>query len=427
MKEARLLDMPGMMAGALPVLEQLNGQGYEAVFVGGCVRDTAMGLPIHDIDIATAALPEQVMAIFPDSIPTGLQHGTVTVRFQDELYEVTTFRTESEYEQHRRPAGVRFIASLEGDLQRRDLTINAMALKADGTLHDPFGGLLDIERRSIRCVGDADARFQEDALRMLRAVRFAAKFGYSFAYRTWKALRRHHHLLRHIAMERVMAELDQMLGGPRPAAAMKLLSESGLLLQTAKPLPALTGIQPSPRWDKLAGLKPELRWAALFAYCGTAVEQMETTMESLRFPGKLRNSVKSVIGVQLRMQAVLDIASQDKEQQLVRGEWTSCVLEYGAEAAADWLNILMLEEIYPEFAAAFSEWLEEMPATALKQLKIDGHALAQGVNRQPGSWMGPMMKRLLLAVAMKQLPNEPEHLLEQAKLWIAKDRINDDE
>ncbi|GGG58485.1 CCA tRNA nucleotidyltransferase [Paenibacillus radicis (ex Gao et al. 2016)] len=426
MTEGKWRVMPEMMAGALPVLEKLNSQGFEAVFVGGCVRDTIMGLHIHDVDIATAALPEQVMEIFPDSIPTGLQHGTITVRFQNELYEVTTFRTESEYEQHRRPAGVRFIASLEGDLLRRDLTINAMALMADGKLYDPFKGLLDIERRLIRCVGDADARFQEDALRMLRAVRFAAKFSYSFAYRTWRALRSHHHLLRHIAMERVMAELDQMIEGPRPAAAMKLLGASGLLQHTAKPLPALTDIQKNMRWDKLAELKPSLRWAALLAYSGATVGQTETTMESLRFPGRLKASVMAVIRLQLQMKHALAARSYSEENQL-RREWTICVLEYGAEAAADWLEILILEESYPDFAMTFKQWLEEMPATVLKQLKIDGHALAQGVKRQPGSWMGSAMKRLLLAVAMQQLPNEPHRLLEQAKLWIAEDMTNDDE
>ncbi|WP_042162364.1 CCA tRNA nucleotidyltransferase [Paenibacillus gorillae] len=428
MMEGKWRVLPEMMEDALPVLKQLNSYGFEAVFVGGCVRDTIMGLAIHDVDMATAALPEQVMEIFPGSIPTGLQHGTVTVRFQDELYEVTTFRTESEYEQHRRPAGVRFIASLEGDLLRRDLTINAMALMADGKLYDPFGGQQDIQGRWIRCVGDADARFQEDALRMLRAVRFAAKFDYSFSYRTWKALRSHHHLLRHIAMERVMAELNQMIEGPRPAAAMKLLSASCLLQHAAKPLPALMAIQTNPRWDRLAELRHGLRWAALFVYCGATTDQIETTMDSLRFPGRLNTSVMAVISMHLRMKAALDVAPNDKEQQQpIRKEWTSCVLEHGAGAAADWLEILVMEASYPAIAMTFRQWLEEMPATTLKQLKLDGHALAQGVNRQPGSWMGIMMKRLLFAVGMKELPNEPEQLLEQAKLWITEDRINDNE
>ena len=177
------------------------------------VRNTIMGKYLKDVDIATSATPEQVIATFPKTIPTGLQHGTVTVIHKSENYEITTYRTESAYEEYRRPSQVHFVTELVADLMRRDFTINAMAMRADGTVVDPFGGMQDIQQRVLRCVGDANSRFQEDALRMVRAVRFAAEFGMRIAPNTWKPLRKYGPLLAHIAMERIGAEADKMVGG----------------------------------------------------------------------------------------------------------------------------------------------------------------------------------------------------------------------
>ena len=204
------------MRQAAPVLGRLNEAGFEAYYVGGCVRDAALGRPVSDVDIATSAQPEQVAALFARTLPTGLQHGTVTVLEGGRAYEVTTFRKESVYERHRRPSEVAFIADLRGDLQRRDFTINAMALDISGDIVDPFGGRADLQDGIIRCVGDADLRLQEDALRLLRGVRFASVLGYRIAKSTWRAIVRHRKLLRHIAMERVGVELDKNAGRAFP-------------------------------------------------------------------------------------------------------------------------------------------------------------------------------------------------------------------
>jgi tRNA nucleotidyltransferase (CCA-adding enzyme) len=157
---------------ALPIVKRLREHHFEAFFVGGAVRDSILGLSIKDVDIATSARPEQVLALFERCIPTGLQHGTITVIIDGLAYEVTTFRQESAYEAHRKPESVRYITELDGDLLRRDFTMNAMALAEDGELYDPYGGVQDLQRKTLRSVGDPDARCQEDALRMLRAVRF---------------------------------------------------------------------------------------------------------------------------------------------------------------------------------------------------------------------------------------------------------------
>ncbi|WP_317972443.1 CCA tRNA nucleotidyltransferase, partial [Paenibacillus sp. CCS19] len=225
------------MERALPVLETLRQNGYEAVFVGGCVRDVIVGRPLTDIDIATSALPETVMSIFERTVPTGLAHGTVTVLLNDRSYEVTTYRSEAAYDDHRRPSGVSFIPNLDGDLLRRDFTMNAMAIKSDGSLIDLYGGMDDIEEGVIRCVGEADERFREDALRMVRAIRFASTFGYRIALSAWRAIRRNRDLLQHVAMERISIELDKMVGGAGPHRAAAWLAASGLLPRTRDPLP----------------------------------------------------------------------------------------------------------------------------------------------------------------------------------------------
>ena len=196
------------------VLQTLERAGHEAYAVGGCVRDILMGKAPHDWDVTTSALPQETMALFDHfAIPTGLQHGTVTVRSGGLSCEVTTFRTEGDYPDHRHPAAVTFSRSLREDLQRRDLTVNAMAMDVRGTLHDPFGGQADIRRRILRCVGEPERRFQEDALRILRTLRFSATLGFVIEEDTHRALRAQCGDLRYVAAERVREELTKLLCG----------------------------------------------------------------------------------------------------------------------------------------------------------------------------------------------------------------------
>ncbi|ADU50260.1 polynucleotide adenylyltransferase/metal dependent phosphohydrolase [Thermaerobacter marianensis DSM 12885] len=211
------------------VLTRLGEHGHAAYLVGGCVRDLLMARPPKDWDVATSARPEEVRRIFPRTIPTGIEHGTVTVRARGLSVEVTTFRQESGYSDFRHPDRVEFTRDLRADLERRDLTINAMALDAEGRLHDPLGGLADLEAGVVRAVGDPDERFREDALRLLRVVRFAARFGYRVEPRTEAALARCAPLIRHVSWERIREEMSGLLVSPRPAWGLELLRTSGLL------------------------------------------------------------------------------------------------------------------------------------------------------------------------------------------------------
>ncbi len=196
------------------ILQRLEAAGYEAYVVGGCVRDMLMGTAPHDWDVTTSALPEETMALFDHfAIPTGLRHGTVTVRSGGLACEVTTFRTDGDYTDHRHPAAVSFTRDLTEDLARRDLTVNAMAMDVRGTLYDPFRGQQDIQAKKLRCVGQPDRRFSEDALRMLRTLRFSATLGFAIEEDTHRALRQQCGDLRYVAAERVREELTKLLCG----------------------------------------------------------------------------------------------------------------------------------------------------------------------------------------------------------------------
>ena len=196
------------------LLRTLESAGHQAWCVGGCVRDLRLGRTPVDWDVTTSALPEETMALFGErAVPTGLKHGTVTVRTEDQPVEVTTFRKDGAYRDHRRPETVTFTDSLEEDLRRRDFTVNAMALDLRGTFRDPFGGLGDLERGILRCVGEPERRFHEDALRILRGLRFSACLGFVLEEKTASAIREKKELLRDIAPERVWAELSRLLTG----------------------------------------------------------------------------------------------------------------------------------------------------------------------------------------------------------------------
>ena len=208
------------------VLQTLETAGYGAYAVGGCVRDMLRGVAPHDYDVTTAARPEAVLALFEGfAIPTGLQHGTVTVRVDGESIEVTTFRTDGTYTDHRRPDSVTFSDSLAEDLKRRDFTVNAMAMDLRGTVYDLHGGQKDLEKGILRCVGEPETRFREDALRILRLLRFAAVLGFSIEEETARAALRCAPLLETIAAERVREELTKLLCGDGVAEVLLAYSD----------------------------------------------------------------------------------------------------------------------------------------------------------------------------------------------------------
>ena len=255
-------------AGAAALLARLHGAGYAAYAVGGCVRDSLLGRTPQDWDLCTSARPEQVLALFGEGqcIPTGLQHGTVTIKYGGQLYETTTFRTEGAYTDGRHPDEVHFVPDVRQDLARRDFTINAMAYNDAEGLIDPFGGQQDLQQGILRAVGDPATRFEEDALRILRLYRFAARFGFAIDPPTRQAARALCAHLDCVSVERIEEELSKLLAAPAPAAYLdeKILKViipelSAPALQAAKPVvdacPAGTEDLP-------------VRWAALLMSLG---------------------------------------------------------------------------------------------------------------------------------------------------------------
>lgn len=201
---------------AAEIIRVLMNHGFEAYAVGGCVRDSILGRKPEDWDITTSARPEEVKRIFPRTVDTGIEHGTVTVLMDREQFEVTTYRVDGEYTDHRHPKEVTFTASLEEDLKRRDFTINAMAYNPETGLVDIFQGIEDLERKIIRCVGDPGERFDEDALRILRAIRFSAQLGFVIDDATKQAMSERAETLKDVSAERIRVELVKLLVSAYP-------------------------------------------------------------------------------------------------------------------------------------------------------------------------------------------------------------------
>ena len=254
--------------GAAALLDTLHAAGYAAYAVGGCVRDSLLGRTAHDWDLCTSALPQQVMELFgaEQCIPTGLQHGTVTIKYGGQLYETTTFRTEGSYTDGRHPDAVQFVPDVREDLARRDFTINAMAYNEAEGLVDPFGGQKDLQNGLLRAVGEPQQRFTEDALRILRLYRFAARFGFALDAATARAAQQLAPHLDCISAERIQEELAKLLAAPQPGAYLEpavlvvVLPElTPAALEAAKPV-----VNACPAGEE----NLPVRWAALLGALG---------------------------------------------------------------------------------------------------------------------------------------------------------------
>ena len=276
---------------ARKIIDRLNEHGYEAYVVGGCVRDMILKREPGDWDITTSARPEQVKALFTRTLDTGIQHGTVTIMVGKEGYEVTTFRVDGDYTDGRHPDTVTFTPSLEEDLKRRDFTINAMAYNHNTGLVDIFGGREDIDRKVIRCVGNPTERFTEDALRILRAIRFSAQLGFEIEDATRQAITEIAPNLIHVSKERIQVELTKLLLSDRPQT-MKLVYETGIspyVSETFHKMGEMLADMPI-----TVPAKKALRWA-LFLRKGTP-EQSVRILRDLKLDNDTIYQVKVLTG-----------------------------------------------------------------------------------------------------------------------------------
>jgi tRNA nucleotidyltransferase (CCA-adding enzyme) len=276
------------------IISQLETHGFEAYLVGGCVRDLILGLEAKDFDICTSALPSDVCRLFTKTLKTGIKHGTVTVIKNGIPFEVSTFRIDMEYTDHRRPDKVLFSRSLTEDLKRRDFTINAICYHPKKGIIDPFNGMKDINGKLIRTVGNPVERFSEDALRMLRAVRFKASLGFEIEPATKNAILQMSSTISHISRERILYELNGILSGSSPGA-FEILFDTGLI-NYIFPVPVPVKYQLKPL--KSLPDKLPLRWAAAFRLMGfTDLNEVKVICDYLRMSNKLKNYVLNVMKI----------------------------------------------------------------------------------------------------------------------------------
>lgn len=330
------------------VLITLQSHGHPAYLVGGCVRDMILGVHPNDWDICTGALPEDVLALFHGSRPTGLKHGTVTVVCGKRSVEVTTFRCEGNYADHRHPDSVSFVRDLSTDLSRRDFTMNAMAFSPDGLLADPFGGCRDMENRLIRCVGDPEKRFDEDALRMLRAVRFAARLDFEIEPLTRAAIGKKSYLAASLASERVRDETQKILLTKNPAHIFELISLGLLdsfLLRRLPECGRLTAITKLPK-------KPLPRWAALCAILSEngCIASAEEFLSALRLDSRTIRCCSDAVML-LRMEKPADSFGWKKLLNTWGVDSVSCAavcrdILYGGHAYRELRSVLKSGECF---------------------------------------------------------------------------------
>ena len=392
--------------GAAALLTRLHAAGYAAYAVGGCVRDSLLGQTPHDWDLCTSATPEQVLELFGEAhcIPTGLQHGTVTVKHGGELYEITTFRTEGAYSDGRHPDHVAFVPDVKEDLARRDFTINAMAYNAEEGLIDPFGGQNDLAAGIVRAVGEPQRRFEEDALRILRLYRFAARFSFAIDPATGQAARA---LCRHldcVSEERIAEELSRLLAAPAPGAYL----EAEVL---AVIFPELDAAELPESRRILDALEPGMehvpvRLAALLCPLGEAGAR--AALRRLKCSNALTGTVATLVreaaagmpGAALTLTAKRFLSRYDL------ATITDLTALYSAQ--------------HPEQAEAFAALQQEAARLVetnaccrINQLAVNGRDLMDAGIR-PGPGLRRVLDALLEQVLTGQLPNEKAALLAAA-------------
>lgn len=381
---------------AMQVIEKIEQAGFEAVVVGGAVRDLYLQKESNDVDVATSALPTEVKSLFSNTIDVGIEHGTILVMDMNEPIEVTTYRTDGIYVDHRRPDAVQFVRTLEDDLQRRDFTMNAMAQTRENELIDLFGGKADMDARIIRAVGDPSLRFQEDALRMLRAVRFSAQLGFAIEDKTIQAIKEHAATIQYVAMERIQVELSKIWTGVYVANGLMALEQSGL----ADYLP---GEFIAHEWTSFETEGRLVGWAYFCLLNRDAEAQL---LAAYKCSNKDKAFVKQVIEAYKGLNSGWDNVHYFMyELQVLQT----------AYCFAKWQNKL-LDFSYD----SIGQKKLALPIQQKSDLAVSGLDFMQWTNQKRGPWLKQALQDALLAVVAGEVANNPQQL----KKWFL-DTYND--
>ncbi|PCF51845.1 CCA tRNA nucleotidyltransferase [Staphylococcus delphini] len=389
---------------AKPILERLIQHGYEAYFVGGSVRDFIMNRPIHDVDITTNATPDEIEALFEHTIPIGKEHGTINVVWEHENYEVTTFRAEAEYVDHRRPTEVYFVRDLYQDVERRDFTMNAIAMDINYERIDHFDGERDIEQRIIRTVGDAKTRFDEDALRILRGLRFKSQLGFTIDKTTFEAMAQQMADLEYLSIERIMNELTLLVKGRYVAETFPKLEP----LHLWRYIPYFKDVD-------VAAIKLN---APVDIESFLAILSYRTNYQAFK-PLKLSNAQVRII--QTLISAIQRAQTIDTKVQLQQ-----FVYDFGIEVALT-INELrpILEDnqidlpspIIFNSASLQAVW-EDLPIQSREDLAIDGKWLMQAFQLKGGPWIKDVLRQAEHAVIQREVNNQTEAIIEWVRTHV---------
>lgn len=387
---------------AKPILNTLTEHGYEAYFVGGAVRDYLLNRPIHDIDIATSATPNIVQALFKNVIPVGIEHGTVIVVHDGVAYEVTTFRKESEYHDFRRPNEVTFISSLQEDLKRRDFTMNAIAVSNNLEIIDPFNGKLDIHNQLIRTVGSPYDRFQEDPLRILRAIRFAAQLNFSVEKETLHAIDEMKSYLEYLSVERIAQEFEKLCLGQASGKALKLIATYNIHCF----LPCLKGyraeIETIAKLSLTRLKEPHECWTLLLFYIN---HDPKTFLKAWKRPKRMIKKVETL----------LYSLKREKSKQ-----WDAYLFySLGWELSLSYITIhtVIHKQSLEVNLRNFHKIYAELPIKQRKDLAINGNDLIDFTNRKRGPWIEEVLTLIEQSIIAGTLRNDKNELREWVSHW----------
>ena len=374
------------------VIRILESAGHEAVFVGGAVRDYVLGKPANDIDIATSAEPDEVIALFPITVDVGSAHGTVLVVLSGEPIEVTTYRTEGQYTDHRRPDEVHFVKSLRDDLQRRDFTMNALAMTKEGDLIDLFDGKRDLADQLIRAVGNAEARFAEDALRMLRAIRFTAALGFEIEAETFEAIRSEAQRIRHVSVERVKIEMDKLFIGGYPLKAFQAFQDSGLGAHLPLYPEDIGKLNLSvPFGSVLEG------WASLMLAGNFQPSEISRAYKLSNVERTFLSAVHRAVAIRTIQPFSIDDYYLFDVEVLVSAEKLAAVY-HGIEEALSPQEIMSGKQ--------------SLPIQSTADLAVTGKNLIEWTKMRGGKWTGEWIGKIEKAVLHKWCENEPNKIKE---------------
>ncbi len=386
---------------ARPILEQIQDNGFEAYYVGGSVRDYVMGRNIHDIDITTSATPDEIESIFSHTIPVGKEHGTINVVFNDENYEVTTFRAEEDNVDHRRPSGVTFVRDLYEDLQRRDFTMNAIAMDTAYKLYDYFDGQQDINNRIIRTVGIAEERFQEDALRMIRCLRFQSQLSFDIAMETFEAMRTQMADIKFLSIERIVIELTKLMRGINVEESFNHLK-------------SLKAFNYMPYFEQLdmnqINVTEPIDLELLIAIVSVKFD-INYSLKPLKLSNRQVKDINQYIQI---MNALPSIITKEQLKMFVYDYDTNLIKNVMVAADVLKANDIQGHEPLIVNLQTIDETLHRLPMHNRKDMMVNGGVLMAHLNAKSGPWLKDVLRQIEIAIVTGKVSNEETEILK----WV---------